>query len=75
LLNQHFPDATFEFEKAGTRRVGGLLIWQGFSGWQQIERQRQVWQVLRANLPADEQLQVASILTLTPDEMAAARGD
>ncbi len=73
LLAQHFPNSKTEFEIAGPRRVGGLITWEGFVGAEQIERQRQLWRVLREHLPPEEQLQVAAILTFTPEEMTAAR--
>jgi len=49
------------------------LIWSGFEGREQIERQHEVWKVLRTQLEQVDQLKVAAILTLTPEEMAAAR--
>lgn len=73
LLGQHFTLGEVELEIAGPRRVGGLLVWDGFVGREQIERQRTVWRVLREHLTPEEQLQVSAILTLTPEEMTAAR--
>ncbi|HTK78213.1 MAG TPA: hypothetical protein VL371_23300 [Gemmataceae bacterium] len=73
LLRQHFPDSDLEFERAGPQRIGGLLAWSGFTGVEQIARQRQVWQVLRAGLSPEDQLRISAVLTLTPEEMAAAR--
>jgi acid stress-induced BolA-like protein IbaG/YrbA len=73
LLGQHFADADVELESLGSGRFSGFLIWDGFEGQEQIKRQRQVWKVLRSELTATEQLKVAAILTLTRQEMAAAR--
>jgi acid stress-induced BolA-like protein IbaG/YrbA len=73
LLQKHFPGSQLEIERASGDRVGGFLIWGGFSGVEQIERQRAVWKVLRQSLSASDQLRVAAILTLTPEEMAMAR--
>jgi hypothetical protein len=75
LLQQNFEGGEVEFETTGTQRVGGVLIWEGFTGLQQIERQRRVWEVIRNALAPDEQLQVAALLTLTPEEMSSARAD
>jgi hypothetical protein len=49
------------------------MVWAGFEGQEQSDRQRRLWQAIRADLPADEQLQVSATLTLTPEEMASAR--
>lgn len=75
LLGQHFAQGEIEFEVAGPRRVGGLLVWDGFIGREQIERQRALWRVLREYLTPEEQLQVSAILTLTPEEMTGARAE
>ena len=73
VLSQQFPDSELEIVSSGSDRVGGLLIWKRFEGQEQIERQRSVWSTLRRMLNTDEQLQVSSLLTLTPEEMAVAR--
>jgi stress-induced morphogen len=73
LLQQKFPGSELELETATAHRVGGLLTWDGFTGKSQIDRQREVWRVLRTELTPDEQLQVAAMLTLTREEMSAAR--
>ena len=72
LLRKHFPGGELDW---GPRRdrLAGFLIWSGFVGREQIERQRAVRKVLMAELTPEEQQRVAAILTLTPDEMAAAR--
>jgi hypothetical protein len=73
LIAHHFAGARLELRRLGAGRVSGLLTWDGFGGVEQIERQRTVWGVLRANLTPEEQLRVAAILTLSSQEMAAAR--
>jgi stress-induced morphogen len=75
LLQRHFPASQLEVERASGDRVGGFLMWEGFTGVEQIERQRAVWKVLRDNLTASDQLRIAAILTLTPEEMTVARAD
>ncbi len=73
LLSTHFHDSEIELDALGAGRVGGLIAWNGFSGIEQIERQRQLWKFLREKLNREQQLKLSAILTLTPDEMAAAR--
>lgn len=69
VLSERFPGA----EPALTpvpqgERAGGFLAWSGFDGVPQRERQRMVWDTLRARLTLDDQQRVTAILTLTPFE-------
>jgi hypothetical protein len=73
ILQKNFTGSDLELQQASAQRVGGLLIWDGFAGKEQIDRQREVWRVLRAELTPDDQLKVAAMLTLTREEMGAAR--
>jgi acid stress-induced BolA-like protein IbaG/YrbA len=73
LLQDQFAGGEVDLEERGSGRISGFLIWSGFEALEQIERQRQLWRVLRAHLDAGDQLKVVAILTLTPEEMAAAR--
>ena len=57
------------------KRIGGTLIWQGFEGEAQIDRQVELRRVIDEALPPDEQLQVSFILTVTPDEFASITSD
>jgi hypothetical protein len=68
ILKAEFKDATIELEKPGHGRISGFLIWTGFQGVEQIERQERLWGFLEKTLDADELLQISAILTLTPDE-------
>lgn len=49
-------------------RVGGFLVWDGFDGVSQRERQRQIWDLLRSDFTTEQQVRVSAILTLTPLE-------
>jgi hypothetical protein len=73
LLQENFPGSEFEYELPGPQRLGGLLTWAGFEGLEPIERQRKIWKVLREQLTEEEYFRIAALLSLTPDEMAAAR--
>lgn len=74
-LEQSFPGATVELETPYDDRVGGVLLWDGFQGVDQIDRQRRLWKALRSGLTQGEQLRVTAILTVTPSERSAiARG-
>ncbi len=73
LLKTRFPGCDLELEDVGANRAGGLLIWSAFTGKEQIERQREVWSFVRQNLEVTDQRRIASLLTLTPKEVAWAR--
>lgn len=57
------------------KRIGGTLIWDGFVGVQQIDRQVDLRRIVDDALPREEQLQVSFILTVTPEEFASIIGD
>jgi len=73
MLRQEFPKCEFELERKGGDRVGGFLIWNGFEGLEQIDRQRKVSAVLKQKLSVAERQHVSALLTMTPDEMEFAR--
>jgi acid stress-induced BolA-like protein IbaG/YrbA len=69
LLEAEFPEAKVELERASpAEKVGGLLIWSGFDGMEQIERQQRLADVIRSKLSRDDQIRITAILTVTPDE-------
>lgn len=53
------------------KRLGGTLIWTGFEGKPQIDRQVELRRLIDKALPLDERLQVSFILTVTPEELAS----
>jgi hypothetical protein len=74
LLHAQFANSELTLEQVpGLQRVGGLLAWEGFEGLEQMDRQRHLWQVLRASLPPEDQLRITAILTMTPAELAVTR--
>ena len=74
LFAGRFPGATAELEKVTPlKKVGGFLVWDGFEGVEQIDRQRRLRTVIRENLPPEEQAKVTTILTVTPAEVAVMR--
>jgi hypothetical protein len=69
LLTQNFPNARLMLDESKPlNKVSGMLIWGGFDGMEQIDRQSKLWRVLRSNLSPDEQLKITAILTMTPAE-------
>ncbi len=67
FLGIHFENAQPVFETFPGGRVGGVMVWKKFDGVPHRERQRLLWIALR-KLPAEEQMRISSILTLTPHE-------
>ena len=70
-LRSNFRGAEIHLKRLSAgRRVGGSLIWDGFKGKPQIDRQTKLRRVIERALPPDQQVEVSFILTLTPDEEA-----
>jgi acid stress-induced BolA-like protein IbaG/YrbA len=68
-LEEKFPDAETELERfPGTKKIGGYLIWDGFEGFDQLERQQLLSNALRESLGDDYRSRVTTIFTLTPAE-------
>ena len=69
ILLHHFRGARVELERAlGGTRIGGVLVWNGFARKKQLSRQRELWDVLRHELPPEDLLQVGLVLTVTEEE-------
>lgn len=68
-LTRHFPGAKLELTGFADSKesVMGYMEWDGFEMKTQSQRQRSLWEVIRG-LDVQDQLQIASILTLTPAE-------
>ena len=74
LLRRKFPNATTELEfSPDSSKVTGLLIWDGFEGEEQLERQKRLWKVIRAHLTPGQRQHVSAIFTVTPTELAVMR--
>ena len=68
LLEQQYPGAQVDVGFAyGAEKLNGSLVWAGFDGLEQIDRQRLLGAYLRAALGPDAQ-RVSTILTYTPHE-------
>lgn len=52
-------------------RIGGRIVWSGFVGMEQMDRQRTLRRTIDAALAPDEQRRLSMVLTLTPEETAA----
>ncbi len=69
LLQQHFPGSTPELEQVKPLdKIGGYLLWEGFDGFEQLDRQRQLSRAIREHLSPEQAMQVTTIFTLTPVE-------
>jgi len=74
ILAKEFADATVELEQAHpAKKLAGSVVWSGFEGMEQIERQDCLWKALEKGMVKDEQLQITLILTLTPRELAVSK--
>jgi hypothetical protein len=69
LLGRHFPSAKISLDQAKpAEKIGGMIIWDGFEGMDQVDRQNRLWKALRANLSPEEQLMITAILTMSATE-------
>ena len=72
VLSKNFPDASIKVEQAGSnKKLGGMVVWNGFDGIDQVDRQRELWSVLKKTLSPEEQLKISAILTMAPVETLA----
>lgn len=68
LLGERFPGATANVDSTPySEKLSGYLIWSGFDGEEQIERQNQVISWLRQRLGAEAKL-ISVILTYSTNE-------
>jgi hypothetical protein len=69
ILAQAFPNARVQLDHSkASDKYSGMMLWDGFDGQDQVDRQTRLWEVLRARLSPEEQQRVTAILTLTPAE-------
>lgn len=67
-LEQQLHGARVEIDSLpGAQKVSGFIVWDGFRGMEQIDRQRQVRRILHEALRRDAQ-RVSTILTYSPGE-------
>jgi hypothetical protein len=71
IFERHLPGARIAVElQPGARKVSGSVIWEGFVGKEQIDRQRMLHGLLRAELGPDAQ-EVSIFFTYTSTEYDA----
>ena len=76
LLSAAFPGAEVHLKRFRPgNRIGGSVVWNGFDGQMQIDRQVRLRDVIDSELPAEQRTQVSFIMTLTPDEEAILAAD
>jgi hypothetical protein len=76
LLIGNFDGSRAELELTPSAdKIGGFLVWKGFEGEPHIDRQKQVWSVLRKHLQREDQRKITAILTVSPAEMAGIRDE
>ena len=75
ILRNHFQGADVDVDRFnGAERVSGHIIWRGFDELDQVDRQRQIYQVLRQEL-GPEAAQISIILAYSPQEWAVMHED
>ena len=69
-LKAAFPGIEVSIDVLPDGRISGSVVWEGFAGLDQVDRQNKIRTLLRQKLGADAQ-QVGVLLTYTPDELNA----
>jgi len=73
-LSERFRGAEVEIDSyPEADRVGATVVWKGFVGKDQIDRQRLVRKAVEKAFSDAQMRKVGLIITFTPDEMAAIR--
>ncbi len=70
ILEQAFQGMNVELFEMSSGRLSGTIIWDGFDGQEQGDRQHLVREVLKEALGAQVQ-EVSILLAYTPHEMSA----
>jgi hypothetical protein len=77
LVKDSFPQSSTELEQLESSskptKVGGFVVWSGFSGVDTRDRVRAVWDVLERGLTEREMSRISVILPYTPIEMEMRR--
>ena len=69
-----FEKARFEpHEIPLSEKLGGFLVWEGFAGRGHQERQKLLWDCLRAALSVEDQMHISAIFTVTEAELSSMR--
>jgi acid stress-induced BolA-like protein IbaG/YrbA len=74
MLLTRFKGAEVEIDNyPESDRTGATVIWKGFDGKDEIQRQRLVRKAIEKSLGPQQARKISLVLTFTPDEMAAIR--
>jgi acid stress-induced BolA-like protein IbaG/YrbA len=74
VLKDAFRGARPELEQGKpSDKIGGFLIWEGFSGIEQIDRQRALSKALKEGLGKQDLNRITTILAATPEEATVMR--
>jgi hypothetical protein len=69
IIQSGLKGATLELEWIPqSEKLSGLVVWDGFYGKTQRERQKELMMIVRNELTEEEQRSLSIILTLTPAE-------
>ena len=76
LVATSLPGATTELEEIPQlEKLSGFVVWDGFSGKLQRDRQKELWAFLRSGLAPEEERSLSAILTITPAEAKSFRDE
>ena len=74
ILAERFKGSEVEIDTyPESDRIGATVVWKGFVGKDQIDRQRLARRAVEKAFPEAQTRKIGLIITFTPDEMAAIR--
>ncbi len=74
ILADRFKGAEVEIDiYPESDRIGATVVWKGFVGKDQIDRQRLARKAIEKALNESDARKIGLVITFTPDEMAAIR--
>lgn len=70
MFQKEFPGSSFTPEILPGGKVAGTLAWSGFKSKDPVDRQDQVWDLIKQIFERHEILQISTILTVLPEDIA-----
>lgn len=74
MLRQQFAGAELDIRYSEfSGKLEGTIVWKGFAGMDQVDRQRALRSLVQSKLTQDERACLSGIFTMTPEEIAVMR--
>lgn len=67
VFAEELPGCRVMLDSSATR-LGGVVLWDGFSDLDQGERQHHIREIIRRHFDHEDQLKISLVVTFTPHE-------